>query len=363
MALRVTSAWLVASLALCALLIALAVAPDATPAAAAVDKRCSDFSDHLQVRHWLHRQHMKGRRLHDRPWAPSALDGDQDRRSCEHLPCPCSHPSRSRHRPSPAGTVSPTHGSQRTKVGSSGKSIPSGHSPGWKRVFADDFNKTVRRGRWPGAVHRKWGKRSYPDGWSDTSGNGTYYPSRVVSQHDSKLDLYLHTEHGVHMVAAPVPTVRHAAGRRGGLRYGRYAVRFKADPLRCYKTAWLLWPDSGVWPGDGEIDFPEAQLTDRIGGYVHHRGATSRTDQDAFSWHARYKKWHTAVIAWRPGRVNLILDGATKSTSHRVPNKPMHWVLQTETSTKSGCTPNNATRGHVLIDWVAVWRRARGVRR
>jgi hypothetical protein len=31
----------------------------------------------------------------------------------------------------------------------------------------------------------------------------------------------------------------------------------------------------------------------------------------------------------------------------------MHWVLQTETS--YGTVPDNATSGHVLIDWVAQW--------
>lgn len=258
--------------------------------------------------------------------------------------------------PAPADKqrASGARSSRSAKLGPSGRPVP-GQVDGWRRVFADGFDKPVARGHWPGAVYHKWGRWSYPNGWSDTHGIGTYYPSRVVSQHNSLLDLYIHTERGRHMVAAPVPTIPKAPGRAGGLRYGRYAVRFKADPLRCYKTAWLLWPDSGVWPGDGEIDFPEADLTDHISGYVHYKGGGSSSDQAAFSWRARYTKWHTAVIAWTPGRVNLILDGVRRSTTHRVPSKPMHWVLQTETS----CTPNRATKGHVLIDWVAVWRPSR----
>jgi hypothetical protein len=218
-------------------------------------------------------------------------------------------------------------------------------------VFADGFDKRVPRGHWPGAVSYRWG-RSYANGWTDTSGLGIYNPSKVVSQHDSVLDLYLHTERGRPRVAAPVPRIPHAPGSSGGLRYGRYAVRFKAAPLRCYKTAWLLWPDSGVWPRDGEIDFPEGDLNGHISGFVHYRGGHSSQEQAAFNWSARYTKWHTAIIAWTPGRVNFFLDGVKRSVTRRVPHKPMHWVLQTETS----CHPYRRTKGHVLIDWVAVWR-------
>jgi hypothetical protein len=52
--------------------------------------------------------------------------------------------------------------------------------------------------------------------------------------------------------------------------------------------------------------------------------------------------------------VRLLLDGAEVGrTTERIPNTPMHWVLQTETSLKVS-TPNS-TRGNVQIDWVAAW--------
>jgi hypothetical protein len=35
----------------------------------------------------------------------------------------------------------------------------------------------------------------------------------------------------------------------------------------------------------------------------------------------------------------------------------MHWVLQTETSIENG-EPADATRGHVLIDWVPVCKQS-----
>jgi beta-glucanase (GH16 family) len=237
----------------------------------------------------------------------------------------------------------------------SGVAMPSGDLPGWREVFADDFADDVPAGSFPQAVGNKWD--AYRDGWHDTSRNGTYMPSRAVHVANGVLTIHLHTENGVHMVAALVPRIPGGAGPRGGLLYGRYAVRFRADPVPCYKTAWLLWPDSEVWPRDGEIDFPEGRLTDTISAYLHHQGASHEAQQDAFDTSERYGTWHTAVTEWSPGHTRFILDGVTVGTStQHVPDTPMHWVLQTETAT-SNCTPSDGAAGDVQIDWVTAYVR------
>jgi beta-glucanase (GH16 family) len=233
--------------------------------------------------------------------------------------------------------------------------VPVGDLPGWHQVFADDFLTDVPLGSFPGAVSARWG--AYGDGWHDTSGNGRYYCSRVCSVQNGLLDIHIHTENGVHMVAAPFPLIPGASARNGQL-YGRYAVRFRADALPAYKTAFLLWPDSGSWPGDGEIDFPEANLTNPICAYMHHVGASSGSDQDRYCSSAGYGAWHTAVIDWTAGRVAFSLDGMTLGVStSRVPDTPMHWVLQTETGL-DGIAPADSTAGDIQIDWVAVYRPA-----
>jgi chitodextrinase len=233
----------------------------------------------------------------------------------------------------------------------SGEPMPVGDLAGWRLIFSDDFTTDVPLGSFPAAVSSKWS--AYLDGWKDTSRRGTYMPSKVVSIHDGLMDMHLHTEGGVHMVAAPVPEL---PGIANGQLYGRYAVRFKADPVACHKTAWLLWPDSEVWPRDGEVDFPEGSLDGNMNAFMHRQNGTSGGDQDAFSTSAKYTSWHTAVIEWSPGLITFILDGAVIGTStSRVPNTPMHWVIQTETSLD--CEPTEAMSGHVLIDWVAVYSR------
>ena len=238
----------------------------------------------------------------------------------------------------------------------SGAPVPVGDLPGWHQVFADDFTSDVGLGSFPQAVADKWS--AYLDGWHDTSGHGTYMPSKVVSIANGVMNLHLHTENGVHMVAAPVPRIPGAPGAEGGMQYGRYAVRFRADPVPCYKTAWLLWPDSEVWPHDGEIDFLEGRLTATISAFLHRQDATSGSDQDAYDTSVDYGGWHTAVIEWSPSTTAFILDGTTiGTTTSRIPDTPMHWVLQTETAT-SGCIPPDNAAGNVQIDWVTAYRRA-----
>jgi beta-glucanase (GH16 family) len=197
---------------------------------------------------------------------------------------------------------------------------------------------------------------AYPSPWTDTSGNGNYAPGRVVSIENGVMNLYLHTANGDHLVSAPEPVIPGAPGSEGGQLYGRYAVRFRAEAVPGYKTAWLLWPDSENW-SDGEIDFPEGNLTGTISAFMHHKG--DPTAQDAYPTKATYGAWHTAVVEWTPQSVTFYLDGTVigRSTSAaEIPSTPMHWVLQTETQIDGG-PPANSAAGNVQIDWVTAYRR------
>ena len=237
--------------------------------------------------------------------------------------------------PSPTATPTPTP--------------DSGDLPGWKLAFSDDFNQAVAAGRFPSDVSSRWS--AYPYGWKDTSGNGTYDPS-IVSVHDGMLDAHIRTTNGVRRVAAFTP--KFANGSVNQL-YGRYAVRFRADSMRGYKGAWLLWPQSEVHPRDGEIDFPEGDFDSTISAFMHRQDGTWGGDQDAFDTTARWTDWHTAVTEWTPTAVRFYLDGVLIGTStSRIPNTPMRWVIQNET-TLDGIVPADSVSGHVLIDWVKVW--------
>jgi hypothetical protein len=239
-------------------------------------------------------------------------------------------------------------------VDPSGVPAPSRDLPGWRLVFVDDFRSRIRLGRFGRSA--KW--NPYPHPWRDTSRNGTYWPEHGLSTHDGVLDIWLHTERDggedTHVVNAPQPVI---PGVERGQLYGRYAIRFKADPVPGYKTAWLLWPDSGE-RHEGEIDFPEGSLNGTISAFLHPVDARSGSDKSSFATRATYRSWHTAVIEWSPGRVAFLLDGRKIGVvTSRVPDRPMHWVIQTETQLSGGPPPDDAS-GHVYIDWVAAYARS-----
>ncbi len=235
-------------------------------------------------------------------------------------------------------------------ISPSGQAMPQGDLPGWHQIFAEDFHTDVATGGFPGTAYGNE-FTLYPNNTPDTAGKrgapSRYYPSRVLSVQNGLLNLYLHTQNGISMGAAVLPVLSNHL-------YGKYTIRFRSDALMGYKTAWLLWPDSEKWPADGEIDFPEGNLTGTIDGFVHHIGATSGLDQDAFDSGITYTAWHTTSLEWTPNRVTFILDGRVIGTSTtRIPNTPMHWILQTE-SCLDGC-PTSTTAGNLQIDWITAY--------
>lgn len=242
-------------------------------------------------------------------------------------------------------------------AGPSGEQMPTGDYPDFQLVQAEDFLTPIAIGQWPGPYATGW--TAYQDGWPDTAGQGGansgYAPSKVVSVQDGMLDYYLHSENGRTLSAALLPV-------QADHLYGRISLRMRADPVQGFKTAFLYWPNSGVWPRDGEIDFPEGSLTDTVAAFMHRQNGTWGGDQDAFSTAARYTEWHTYTIEWKPASVEFFVDGTSIGVStERIPNTPMHFVLQSERCLNGCSVPANAA-GHLQIDWIAVWDYAPGTR-
>ncbi len=241
--------------------------------------------------------------------------------------------------------------------GTSGTSTaPVGNLPGWRQVFVEDLAQPAALGGFMTSPY--YGarfKRTYPFPWKDTSKHGTYDPPKTMSVANDLLNIDMHTEGSEICIGTVEPTL---AIPTRGQTYGRYAVRFRSNAVAGFKTAWLLWPDSGL-RSEGEIDFPEGNLDGTIKAFMHHASndgtASSLGTQDAFSTGASYTAWHTAVIEWTPGKVQFFLDGTRIGTSTtKVPSRPMHWVLQSETAL-SGALPSKSAHAHVDIDWVAAW--------
>jgi hypothetical protein len=216
----------------------------------------------------------------------------------------------------------------------------------WSLQYREDFQQDAAVGQFPGEAYgSRW--TVYPDGWKDTSKKGEYAPSRTLSVADGALTFDLHDEDGTYLGAAALPKVD-----AGGV-YGKYAVRFRATSrAHGYGLAFLLWPDSEKWPSDGEIDFPEGELTGSITAAAHH--ADPRGTTDHFDTHARFGDWHTATIEWTPGLVRFVLDDIEVGRSTTgVPSRPMHWVLQA--GTNGGDLPPIGAHALIQVDWVTAY--------
>jgi hypothetical protein len=231
---------------------------------------------------------------------------------------------------------------------------PTNDLPGWKYIFGDAFDTNAAEGSFL-STYKNWG--AYDTGWPDTSRRGMY-DTNIISTNNGLMNIRLHTgADGKPRAAVPFPLINGSGSAdETNQLYGRYEMRFRADEIPGYKTAFLLWPKSEVWPRDGEIDFAEGGLDGHIEGFVHRQDATWGGDQAAFSTSARYGSWHTSVIEWTPTHVTFILDGqVVGKTTTRIPNTPMHWVLQTETCLNGCAIPANVT-GNVQFDYVKVWK-------
>ena len=223
-------------------------------------------------------------------------------------------------------------------------SVPVGNLPNLTQTFREDFTRSVGGGAFANAYAAKW--TTY-NGFTDTSGLGTY-DNNAMSVHDGVLDENLsRTSDGVIHVAALGPVV---TTKWTGQVYGRFSVRFKADALAGFKTAFLLWPDSNIW-NDGEVDFPEGPLNGTMWGYNHCPGNPTHNCAYTNTGVSQGSGFHTFTIDWKPDSLTYIIDGRiSATTTTNIPTKPMHWVLQTEAN---GAPVTGS--GHLLIDWATVY--------
>ncbi len=235
----------------------------------------------------------------------------------------------------PAPTPTPTP----TPTPAPGTGVPTTDLPNWKLVSTEDFNGSSLPKGWGAYTGQPGGN---PGGWWDPS-------HAVVSNGNLVLRGYRDGAHwatGGVMLWAPQT-------------YGKYEVRFKMDAGKGVKYALLMWPSSGRWPTDGEIDFLEDGGGDRSSTTATlHYGANNSTIQRSVA--TDFTQWHTVGVEWSPGSLVYTLDGkpwGSVATS-QVPSTPMNLALQTEAGTcgdKWTPCPDASTPTEVdaQIDWVA----------
>jgi hypothetical protein len=138
--------------------------------------------------------------------------------------------------------------------------------------------------------------------------------------------------------------------------YGYYEVRQRFDKNSVgYNTATLLWPTSGKWPVDGEIDIAEIFNGDTTscGSYVHW-GANN--DQLYNEYKGDFSDWHTWGVEWRPDGLTYFLDGKpfwNVTQAAAIPHNPHALALQLDVNNN----PNKANGSTFHVDYVRVYQK------
>jgi len=216
---------------------------------------------------------------------------------------------------------------------------------GWTLAFADDFTT------WDPVRYF-----IYPDGWTNHF-TGHYDPS-IISSNGSLLQIHIQTRDGLPRIAAFCPLPTGSLSSRGDLMGSRVEFRIRADRMPGYKGVPLLWPMSGNWPTDGEIDWPESSFDAQPKGFMHRQGATTGSDQDYWTSLSgtTWQEFHTYVLEWLPGvSMKAYQDGQLlKVVTDRVPNTALHFVGQFETNLTM-TLPDPGVSGFVELDYLNVW--------
>ncbi len=149
--------------------------------------------------------------------------------------------------------------------------------------------------------------------------------------------------------------------------YGRYSVRVRvdADPAGVTSGVVLLWPESGRWPDDGEIDFFEGwanrETRSPVESNLHWADEAGR-DQMVSAAHAvSGTEWHTYTLDWRPDLVAVSVDGGKPQVLStdpiRIPHVPMNLAIQLdnfEAVDRPGEPPVLRKPIRLQVDWVRV---------
>jgi hypothetical protein len=232
---------------------------------------------------------------------------------------------------------------------------------GWRLIFNDDFDTARAAGQLGVNDPRYYAYWTWPDSYRKNHNNtgGGIYTAANLSVHDGYADVRLK---GPTVAGGPASVVAFGPrlGSVLGQLYGRYLIDFEV-PIKAegFKIAWLLWPLSETWPRDGEIDFPEGGLTGNIDAFMHRQGATSGSDQDHFGSGVPVSPGrHVAVIEWLSTGCRFILDDRVLGTStSRIPNTPMRWIIQSETRLDE-VRPAIGSEAQIRIHQIGVWAKA-----
>ncbi|WP_461172234.1 DNRLRE domain-containing protein [Arthrobacter sp. Z1-9] len=162
------------------------------------------------------------------------------------------------------------------------------------------------------------------------------------------------TVDGSKMVITGTPdgTTAGMSAKFANQKYGRWEVRAAGSGDNEYHMVSILWPDSGNWPCDGEVDYAETTGEWNIIKFFHHYGCSNLTTSDVRALDVT--QFHNYALDWSPKGIVGYVDGVKwfedYDSAHQPPG-PMHQTLQLDWFPDS--TANGP--GEMRVDWVRVY--------
>ncbi|MDQ0730245.1 glycoside hydrolase family 16 protein [Arthrobacter sp. B1I2] len=135
-------------------------------------------------------------------------------------------------------------------------------------------------------------------------------------------------------------------------KYGRWEVRAAGSGDDEYHMVSILWPDSGNWPCDGEVDYTETTGDWNLVKFFHHYGCSD--SKTSVSKALDLTRFHNYAVDWSPAGIVGYVDGVKwfedNDPAHQPPGS-MHQTLQLDWFPDG--TPDGP--GEMRVDWVRVY--------
>ncbi len=139
--------------------------------------------------------------------------------------------------------------------------------------------------------------------------------------------------------------------------YGRWEARIRVAQGGGYGAAMTLWPHSGVWPDDGEIDVTEVHDPNRTkAAQLVHLGPKNK--QVGTTSLGDWSGWHVYGVDWEANYIKYYIDGRltyTVTDPAMIPSTPMHATLQLNQACNTWVGCRDATTPAVVsmdVDWM-----------
>ncbi|AMD85213.1 Glycosyl hydrolases family 16 [Capnocytophaga haemolytica] len=148
-------------------------------------------------------------------------------------------------------------------------------------------------------------------------------------------------------------------GCRKNYLYGKFEFRIRMDhdPLYATSGVALTWPESEVWPKDGENDIFETEYeTHRWDTYIHYVNDQGEHKTHHHNYDMDKTQWRVVAMEWTPDYIKTYVDGKlmwTLEDRKTIPKVTHHICFQVEKHIDKGL--EKPVR--LQVDWVKIYKR------